>query len=314
MNNKNKFFSISIALMLSLIMTNKCNAQSSIADARLANVGDTVTTIGVVTNGAELGIIRYMQDSTAGIAFYEASFSSIVRGDSILIIGTMTDYNGLAEIAAPILGYSVLGSGMPMAEPQLISIPDIGEPYEAALVRLNNVMFTDSNTALVGNTVYTVTDGTNNTVIYVRTNSPMIGYVLPGDTVDLIAICSQYTSYQLLLRDTNDIIFHIPDSVLTSRKSIDNHFNGIDDTTLKLYPNPSVDNKITLEFYNIENNANKASIIITDVLGKSNTFKSIPIRFGKNNFTLFTDEWNQGIYNISVQTSKYNYTSKYIKN
>ncbi|MDO7740693.1 MAG: hypothetical protein MUP94_03360, partial [Flavobacteriales bacterium] len=47
------------------------SAQTDILDARSNySVGQSVTVSGIVTNDGNLGIVRYLQDETAGIALY----------------------------------------------------------------------------------------------------------------------------------------------------------------------------------------------------------------------------------------------------
>ena len=46
-------------------------SQTDILDARTTyGVGQTVTVTGIVTSDGNLGIVRYLQDETAGIALY----------------------------------------------------------------------------------------------------------------------------------------------------------------------------------------------------------------------------------------------------
>ena len=53
-----------------------------IATARAQGIGATVTITGIVTNGDELGLIRYVEDATAGLALYDPSaLVGVVRGD-----------------------------------------------------------------------------------------------------------------------------------------------------------------------------------------------------------------------------------------
>ncbi len=75
-------------------------SQANIAEARAMGVGAVVTVRGIVTNGSELGKdIRYFQDATAGIAAYKYNaFPDILRGDSIVVSGTLKLYNQLLEI------------------------------------------------------------------------------------------------------------------------------------------------------------------------------------------------------------------------
>ena len=72
-------------------------AQEKIADVR-DRVGQQVTVSGIVTNGEELGIIRYFQDETAGLAAYGSLVENVKRGDSIKITGTLKNYNNLLEL------------------------------------------------------------------------------------------------------------------------------------------------------------------------------------------------------------------------
>ena len=90
------------------------SAQLDIADARDASLGSTVTVKGIVTNGSELGDIRYLQDETAGIAAYPGSgsvggFDEVQVGDEIEVTGVLKDFNGLLEIS-PITSFNVLSS------------------------------------------------------------------------------------------------------------------------------------------------------------------------------------------------------------
>jgi len=71
------------------------NAQTDIADARTFALGSTVTVTGIVTSGSELGVIRYIQDGSAGIACYPGTGSITFtpdRGDSITVTGTLKDF------------------------------------------------------------------------------------------------------------------------------------------------------------------------------------------------------------------------------
>ena len=62
-------------------------AQQDIAAARIMGPGATVTVSGIVTSGSELGIIRYMQDLSGGLALYSSQMSDVRRGDSVTVTG-----------------------------------------------------------------------------------------------------------------------------------------------------------------------------------------------------------------------------------
>lgn len=186
-------------------------AQTTIAEARALPLGTTVTVKGVVTNGSELSTIRYLQDATAGIAAYSYSMSSVKRGDSIEVTGVLKNYNYLLELD-PVNSFTVLAENRPLPAPTVVTPGQMNESLEAQIVRMNNVLFSNAGGTFSGNTNYTITAGGESAQIRINNNSPLVGEVIPSGEVDLVGICSQfsYTSstsgYQLLLRDTEDII------------------------------------------------------------------------------------------------------------
>ncbi|MFM2225292.1 MAG: hypothetical protein RJA07_1494 [Bacteroidota bacterium] len=181
------------------------------AAARTQGTG-AATITGIVTNGAELGgTIRYIQDGTGGAAVYGTSMAAYNRGDSITVSGTLTQYNGLMELTTPNVANNSTGHTLPN--------PIIGttnatfiEANEGVLVRLNGVTFNNTGN-FSGNKNYDINQGTNNIEdIRINGSSNLVGTLIPNVPVDVVGILSEYnvgtytgTSYQLLLRDINDI-------------------------------------------------------------------------------------------------------------
>ncbi|RSK43639.1 phospholipase D-like domain-containing protein [Hymenobacter perfusus] len=182
--------------------------------------GATVTLRGVVTNGPELGVIRYMQDGTAGIGVYSTTLTPNVRpGDSIIVTGTLKDYRGLLELD-PVASLTVLAGNRPLPTP--VSFPSASaaaayaEQYEGQLVKLANAttVTTAAGAAVTAfsSTTYRIS-GNATTVLYVNSasNGPdgLIGKPSPTGIFDVVGIMSQYTTtaptgagtgYQLLPR------------------------------------------------------------------------------------------------------------------
>jgi len=180
----------------------------TIAQARALSDSDTVQVKGVITANT-FNRPEYIQDSTAGIAVFDINFHNAYLGDTSLgklvaVAGMLTTYYGLREIIN-VSGYTTLGFvGVP--DPIVLSISDIGEPYEGMLIRVNNVQFTTSGT-FVGNTNYIVTDGTNTLTVRIDADTDIPGNPIPSGPVDVIGILGQYgTTYQLLPRYLSDII------------------------------------------------------------------------------------------------------------
>jgi hypothetical protein len=122
----------------------------AIATVRTASIGSTVTVRGIVTNGSELGSIRYVQDGTAGIALYGSNLSSLQRGDSVVATGPLTSYNNLLEVT-PVNSFTDLG---PQTLPafQTITVPQMNETTEGELVRFDNCTFALGGGTFAGNT------------------------------------------------------------------------------------------------------------------------------------------------------------------
>lgn len=207
---------------LALVGPFAASAQTSIATARAASPGAIVSVHGVVTNGAELGPIRYLQDGTGGLAAYSPSMlGTVVAGDSILVTGTLKDYNGLLEID-PVTVVTVLAQGRTV-QPATVTMAQatsvFAEQYESQLVRITgNTSLTTSAgapaTTFAGNTNYRL-NGNQNTALRVNAASTgstgIVGKPVPTSTFDVVGIMSQFTStgsggYQLLPRLYDDFI------------------------------------------------------------------------------------------------------------
>ncbi len=174
----------------------------TIAAAKNANPGAVVTVTGIVTNGAEMGTIRYMQDATAGIAIFSTSFTAH-RGDSVTVTGTVSDFNGLIELS-PISSSHVVSSGH-TTTPQVVTPNQLGTSNDGELVKINNVMFANPGTIIAVNTSYTFTSGGQTGTIFVATGSALVGQQIPLSPCNLYGLCSTHTPiFQVRPRDIND--------------------------------------------------------------------------------------------------------------
>jgi phosphatidylserine/phosphatidylglycerophosphate/cardiolipin synthase-like enzyme len=176
-----------------------------IAAARAQGAGSTVTITGVVTNGSELGNVRYVQDVTGGLVAFGSSLSALIPGDNVTISGTLVDYNGLLEFN-PVTSVVVNSQGNALPTPLVVTPGQIAEATEALLVRSSNVQFVNPTGTFAGNTSYQFTNGVDTGVIYVRNNHPMIGAAIPSGNLQITGLSSQFgTQYQLLVRGISDI-------------------------------------------------------------------------------------------------------------
>lgn len=206
------------------------SAQTTIAQARAAGVGANVNFRGIVTNGPELGVIRYIQDGTAGIAVYSPQLSATVAGDSVIVAGGNVNYNGLLEVTN-VTNLQVLAQGRTVT-PVTVSAAQAAtvyaEQYEGMLVRIDgNTAITTTGGAAVstfaGNTNYQIN---GNGTLLVRTNSAstgptgIVGRPAPTGGFDLIGVMSQFSptgtgGYQLLPRLYADFVLGNAPNILT---------------------------------------------------------------------------------------------------
>ena len=202
-----------IVFFVFAFITLQISAQQNISDVRKLREGETATISGIITNGSELGPIRYIQDATAGLAIYDSKLSNVKRGDSITITGVVDIYNNLFELKN-VSSLTVHTSGNELPKPKVLSIDQIGEDYEGQLIRINNVEFNNANGSFSGNKNYNFTDGSKTGVVRINTSSPIVGQGIPTGKIDLVSICSQYSydeddtrnGYQLLPRKMEDFV------------------------------------------------------------------------------------------------------------
>ena len=194
-------------------------AQTDIATARAQGIGASVTITGVVTNGDELGPIRYIEDNTGGLALYSTSLSGFQRGDEVTVSGTLIDYNGLLEMTP--VNSNTTNSSSNSVIPQVVTPIQIGEATESQLLQINNALFNNGGSLFTVGT-HDFTSNAETGKVYIKVGSPLENTLIPMGSVTLIGISSQHTynfgcphlsgicpandGYQLLPRDSADII------------------------------------------------------------------------------------------------------------
>ncbi|MEZ5196826.1 MAG: LamG-like jellyroll fold domain-containing protein [Bacteroidales bacterium] len=184
----------------------------SIAQARMEPLGTIVTIEGIVTCGNEYGNLHFIQDETAGAGIYDPNVSDLRMGDLLLIQGETTEYNGLFELIN-ISYYNRKSMNNPMPQPQLISINDLGENYEAEVVRINQVDFPYGGNSFDAGVDYDIIDPTATTHFRLHINSDLRYQRAPENTVSITGICVNRADdfgfeYGIYARDYSDLIYN----------------------------------------------------------------------------------------------------------
>jgi hypothetical protein len=200
-----------ILLMSAVLLSVVGFTQTDIATARSQGIGAIVTITGVVTNGDELGLIRYVEDATAGLALYDPSnLVGVIRGDEVTVTGILVDYNGLLEMTP--VNSSIINTTGNSVIPQLITPIQVGEATESELIQIDNVIFNNGGSSFTSGTHDFSSNGETGRV-YIKIGSPLENTLIPMGSITLIGIASQFTfsspandGYQILPRDSADII------------------------------------------------------------------------------------------------------------
>ena len=162
-------------------------------------------------------------DATGGITAYGATTliealltgpPALVEGDQVDLHGTTALYLGLFELDSPTLVQDDGFVGIPSPTETTVADYQTGsgtaEGLESMLVVLPCVQYQGVPGTFAGVTNYSFAAvGTTTPVVTVRVGTNalnLVGTAIPTGPVTLIGIFTQYTSYQLLLRSTADIL------------------------------------------------------------------------------------------------------------
>ncbi len=163
------------------------------------------------------GYSFHIMDATGGINVFKTSdvgSYQVTEGDSIRVVGSLTQFRGLFEILPDSI--VVLAQGRAYGDPEVVTT--MGEGTENMLIRFNNVSLVDTaqwtNTGS-GFNVDFVTENNDTLVMRIQSSTNVYGTPAPTGTFSVIGVGSQFASsssspwidgYQLLPRYLNDFV------------------------------------------------------------------------------------------------------------
>lgn len=177
--------------------------------------GQIVSVTGIVTVGGD----EYYSSSQAysviqdadggewsGLALYDSDVQAFARGDSVVVTGTVQEYNGLTEISY-ITETEIVSSGHPVPAPQDLTTGELmtsadPEEWEGVLVRVMNLTVADDS---LGYGQWSVTDGSGDCIV-----DDMGDYTYDpsaGDSIQsIVGVCFySFSEFKLEPRDDADI-------------------------------------------------------------------------------------------------------------
>ncbi len=183
----------------------------TIEEARTLPLGTPVTITGWVTVADQFAGPVYLQDETAGIAWYNKSIMDdeylvgAVIGDSIVLQGTLSEVNGLIQILDDTF-FEVFPEANSIQDPVEINLQQFNSGnYEGSLVMVNEVEFFDTG-IFSGGSSYNVYDNTGTGTVRIENTTNIPGTIIPSGLARLTGIAGRHgNSEQLLPRFRNDI-------------------------------------------------------------------------------------------------------------
>lgn len=217
---------------------------STVAEARVAAASTIVRVHGVVTM-SEYYRTYTIQDSSGGVALYTSNatilaFLAANYGKEVEIIGSMTAYSGLIQIAptdATLVGDGVLPTPVDLDAVTLDATNLL--PYQGQLVALTNMLVSDVYVDSYGNTTLTlvrVSDGTSvkmkwdsRTVLSTEANAALVA-VVEGDVLNVQSVLGWASN--------NPLLFYNDKTVLSAGTLTDQAIADYELTTIVLPSTP----------------------------------------------------------------------------
>ena len=180
------------------------------------------TVIGVNTQSASTGNVAFtIHDGTVGFGVFSPSTSShgytVTEGDVIRVVGSIGQFNGLAQVGADSISIISTGAGIP--SPTVITSLD--ETTESNLLRVNNVTVVDPTQWTNAGSGFNVDvfDGINTIALRIDADVTLFNEPCPTGVFNIIGIGGQFDmsspytgGYQMLPRQKEDVIFPTPTS------------------------------------------------------------------------------------------------------
>gem|GEM_PF-1105675 len=165
--------------------------------------GDTVTTTGIITGVYQRGF--FLEDKNggawSGIWIYTGAGADTIyqRGDTVIVKGQVTEYNGLTEISPDSI--TIIAHNITLPSPLVVTTQEGNEEkYEGVLLRVENATCTNDS---LGYGEWEINDGSGP----LRVDDMGVSYTPLSDSVYNITapLYYSYGNYKLEPRDSNDI-------------------------------------------------------------------------------------------------------------
>jgi hypothetical protein len=226
-----------VAMAQQPIGTLHCNDANGIP----LTLGQTVTVRGTVTQQFPLSFTRlFLQDFSGGINVFGTPQYCGNVGDDLTVQGVITQFNGLTELASPLV-ITVNGVGNPTPAPLQLTVaqvratyqPDDCEPNEGRLVQVESAIIRTTTGAMpsggfLPSTLYNLENfGPDSTTNFVSlfiyggrfqcSPAPLVDSPIPLDVVCVTGTISQFQTSPAPFNGVYEIIPRFPSDLVACR-------------------------------------------------------------------------------------------------
>lgn len=207
-------------MVVFLLLTGHCLAQvMPIGQARKLRPGTQVTIAGVVTASKEFGDLSFLQDPSGGLPIYSAGVAaSLSRGDSVVVEGKLSRFNGLLEIIPDVVRN--VGRATAEVHPGEVDLRQVKE-HEGELVRIAGVFLKPSGHFFYPQRAGSITGITDTLNYWIDGDTDLPGYSIPPRAVTVTGVVGKYRDQvQLMPRSAEDIPGLIPPTVTSNLRHL----------------------------------------------------------------------------------------------
>ncbi len=180
----------------------------TIAEARAAAEGTSVTITGVLTVTDNFNGPAFIQDATGGVAIFDEQVhanATLKVGDSITVTGTRAAFNDQVQISTVT---KVENNGVPQnaITPKDITLAELAN-HSGELVRVLNTTFPNPGDLLFGNSNFTLTDVSGNGELRIdNAVASLVGKAQPTTCSEITGVIGRFREFfQLLPRQEIDL-------------------------------------------------------------------------------------------------------------
>jgi photosystem II stability/assembly factor-like uncharacterized protein len=188
---------------------------NSIAELRMGNQDGTVyelTSPVYVTYAQSYRNQKFLMDATGGILIDDNNgviSTAYNPGDEISgVMGTITLYTGMIQLVPTVDPGTPISTGH-LFTPEVVNLAQLSanfDNYEAELIQVNNVLFTDAGGTFATGTNYAITDGSGNSIFRTQFfDADYIGETIPSTPMNIVVIALEYNAtVEIVARSLSD--------------------------------------------------------------------------------------------------------------